>query len=160
MKLTPLDIRHAVFGSRFRGYDKKEVDLFLETLAQEFEVLTKGNMEFRERLVGLEETLEELKKKEGALTSTLLSAQKAMDDMKATAHKEGELIIKEAELRAEDLIRTASMQVSHLQRDIFDLKRQRDMFIEKLRGFIQGFEKTLALEDKEEREEAYRPDKE
>ncbi|HET6371315.1 MAG TPA: DivIVA domain-containing protein [Nitrospiria bacterium] len=150
MKLTPLDIRQAVFGLTLRGYDRKEVDLFMEALAQEFETMIKENNELRERMVAMEGSLNELKKKEGALTSTLISAQKAIDEMKSTAQKEGELIIKEAELKAEELSRSASAEVSRLQREIFDLKRQRDQFIEKLRAYIQGFERALTWEDKEE----------
>jgi cell division initiation protein len=150
MKLTPLDIRQAVFGSTLRGYDRKEVDLFMEALAQEFESMIKENTGLRERLVAMEESLNELKKKEGALTSTLISAQKAIDEMKSTAQKEGELIIKEAELKAEELTRSASTEVSRLQREIFDLRRQRDQFIDKLRAYIQGFERALTWEDKEE----------
>jgi cell division initiation protein len=150
MKLTPLDIRQAVFGSSLRGYDRKEVDLFMEALAQEFESMIRENTELRERLVAVEGSLNELKKKEGALTNTLISAQKAIDEMKSTAQKEGELIVKEAELRAEELARSASSEVSRLQREIFDLRRQRDQFIEKLRAYIQGFERALTWEDREE----------
>lgn len=157
MKLTPLDIRQAVFRSGFRGYDREAVDLFLETLAQHFEALVKENMTYREKLTGLESSLEELKKKEAALVNTLVSAQKTIDEMKETAQKEGKLIIKEAELRAEELTRDASMELSRLGREITDLKRQRDIFIDKLRAYIQGFERVLLWEEKEE---VGHPDKE
>jgi len=160
MKLTPLDIRQATFGSSFRGYDRKEVDFFLETVAREFEVLARENMEFRERLLALESTHNELKKKEGALTDALVSAQKIMDEMKANAQKEGELILKEAELKAEGLIRAATAELSHLHGEIFDLRRQRDLFIEKLRSYVRGFERALLWDEGEGQEEIVRPQKE
>jgi cell division initiation protein len=150
MKLTPLDIRQAAFRSGFRGYDRKEVDLFLETLAQEFEALAKENMTHREKLGGLESELAELKRKEGALVSTLVSAQRTIEEMKETAQKEGKLIIKEAELKAEEMTRDASLEVSRLQREILDLKRQRDLFVEKLRHYVQSFERVLLWNENEE----------
>jgi len=159
MKLTPLDIRQTTFGSTFRGYDRKEVDYFLGAVAQEFEALAKESMDFRERFLELESTCNDLKKKEGTLTNALLSAQKVIDEMKGNAQKEGELIVREAELKAEGLTRSASEQVSRLQGEIFELRRQRDLFIEKLRSYVRGFEKMLYWEEKDAKEEVLRPEK-
>ena len=30
MKITPLDIQHKVFETKFRGYERRQVDQFLE----------------------------------------------------------------------------------------------------------------------------------
>ena len=34
MKITPLDIQQTVFRTAFRGYDKEEVNRFLEEIAE------------------------------------------------------------------------------------------------------------------------------
>ena len=37
MKITPLEIRQKAFEKVLRGYDKDEVNAFLQTLSQEWE---------------------------------------------------------------------------------------------------------------------------
>lgn len=147
MKWTPIDIRQMTFSSGFRGYAPGEVDAFLENLASEIEEILKENADLRERIDDQGQTIAELKKTEGALTNTLLMAQKAIEEMKRTAQKEGDLIIRQAELRAEEITRSAMKEVSQVQGEILNLRRQRDFFIEKIRSLMQNLEKTMQWED-------------
>ena len=154
MKMTPLDIRQVRFPKAFRGYPPQEVDGFLETLAEEVEEVLRENAKLRERVEEQMQTISELKKAEGALTETLVMAQKAIENMKATAQKEGELIIRQAEIRAEEITQGSVRQVTQLQGELFNLRKQRDLFIEKMKSLIQGFEKTLQWENEKISEEA------
>lgn len=147
MRWTPIDIRQMTFSAGFRGYAPKEVDSFLEDLAGEIEEILKENADLRERIEDQGQTIAELKKTEGALTNTLLMAQKAIEEMKRTAQKEGDLIIRQAELRAEEIARSAMKEVSQVQGEILNLKRQRDFFVEKIRSLMQNLEKTIQWED-------------
>ncbi|MDC4224906.1 MAG: DivIVA domain-containing protein [Candidatus Manganitrophus sp.] len=147
MKWTPVDIRQMTFSTGFRGYAPNEVDSFLEELATEIEAVLKENADLRERIDDQGKTIAELKKTEGALTNTLLMAQKAIEEMKRTAQKEGDLIIRQAELRAEEITRSAMKEVSQVQGEILNLRRQRDFFVEKIRSLMQNLEKTLQWED-------------
>ena len=71
MKITPLDIQQMVFRIGFRGYDKEEVNRFLEELAQTVESLNRDNAVQREKIVFLEQQLAELKRTEATLSNTL-----------------------------------------------------------------------------------------
>ena len=155
MKWTPVDIRQMSFPVGFRGYAPNEVDAFLEILASEIEEILKESADLRERVKDQEQTIAELKKTEGALTNTLLMAQKAIEEMKRNAQKEGDLIIRQAELRAEEITRSAIKETTQLQGDILNLRRQRDFFVEKIRSLMQNLEKTLQWEDEkaDQREE-------
>jgi len=147
MKWTPVDIRQMTFSVGFRGYAPSEVDAFLENLASEIEEVLRENADLRERIEAQDKTIAELKKTEGALTNTLLMAQKAIEEMKRTAQKEGDLIIRQAEMRAEEITRSAMKEVSQVQGEILHLRRQRDFFVEKIRSLMQNLEKTLQWED-------------
>ena len=48
MKMTPLDIQQQQFKTRFRGFDVREVDTFLEQTAGAFEALQRENEEYQE----------------------------------------------------------------------------------------------------------------
>ncbi|MEK7279084.1 MAG: DivIVA domain-containing protein, partial [Nitrospirota bacterium] len=82
MKITPMEIKQSSFKVRMRGYDKEEVDTFLGFLSDEFEVIIKENSSLKERLSSVDDQLSELKKKEHALSSTLLTAHDLVEEIK------------------------------------------------------------------------------
>jgi len=94
MKITPLDIQQMVFKVRFRGYDKQEVNRFLEELAETVEILNRDNAVQREKIVLLEQQLAESKRTEATLSNTLVSAQSLAEDVKRSAQREAELVVK------------------------------------------------------------------
>ncbi len=138
------------FRTRFRGYYPNEVDTFLEDLADEVSEVLKENATLKERLEEQSRTIADLKKKETALTQSMIMAQKAIEDMKANAKKEGELIVRQAEIRAEESTHLAGKQVTQLQSELLSLERQRDLFVERVRSLMQSFDKTLQWESERE----------
>jgi cell division initiation protein len=149
MKITPLDIQQMVFKSRFRGYDKEEVNRFLEELAQTVEELNRDNAILRDKIVFLEQQLAELKRTEATLSNTLVSAQSLAEDVKRTAQREADLVMKEAELKAGELIRQARVELTDTQRDLSALQKQRLLMVERLRATIRTFERMLEVEEHE-----------
>ena len=149
MKITPIDIQQVSFAVRLRGYDRKEVDNFLDLLAKDFEKLIKESQEIKEKMASLENQVMELKKKENTLNSTLIAVQKVVDEMKQNAQKEVGLLIKEAELKAEEITQGAQAERLRLQNDIQDLQKQKVLFLEKIRSVLRTFEKTVELEEKD-----------
>jgi cell division initiation protein len=149
MKITPLDIQQMVFKSRFRGYDKEEVNRFLEELAQTVEELNRDNAILRDKIVFLEQQLTELKRTEATLSNTLVSAQSLAEDVKRTAQREADLVMKEAELKAGELIRQARVELTDTQRDLSSLQKQRLLMVERLRATLRTFERMLEVEEHE-----------
>ena len=149
MKITPLDIQQMVFKANFRGYDKEEVNRFLEQVAQTVELLNRDNAVQREKIAMLEQQLAELKRTEATLSSTLLSAQSLAEDVKRNAQREADLLIKEAELKASELIRQAGIELTDTQRDLSGLRKQRMIMVERLRSSLRMFERMLEVEEQE-----------
>jgi cell division initiation protein len=149
MRITPLDIQQMVFKASFRGYDKEEVNRFLEELAQTIESLNRDQAIQREKIVFLEQQLAELKRTEATLSSTLLSAQSLAEDVKRNAQREADLVIKEAELKAGELIRRAGVELTDTQRDLSSLQKQRLLMVERLRASLRMFERMLEVEEQE-----------
>jgi cell division initiation protein len=149
MRITPLDIQQMVFKVNFRGYDKEEVNRFLEELAQTVESLNRDQAVQREKILFLEQQLAELKRTEATLSNTLLSAQSLADDVKQNAQREADLVIKEAELKAGELIRQARVELTDTQRDLSSLQKQRLLMVERLRASLRMFERMLEVEEQE-----------
>jgi DivIVA domain len=85
MRITPLDIRKQEFKKVMRGLDADEVYAFLNTVAEEYEAVLSDNKNLRERLVAIEERLNEFKSIETNLRNTLLTAEKLTQEAKESA---------------------------------------------------------------------------
>jgi cell division initiation protein len=149
MRITPLDIQQMVFNVSFRGYDKEEVNRFLEELAQTVESLNRDHTVQQEKIIFLEQQLAELKRTEATLSNTLLSAQSLAEDVKRNAQRESDLVIKEAEVKAGELIRQARVALADTQRDLSSLQKQRLLMVERLRASLRMFERLFEVEEQE-----------
>jgi len=149
MKITQLDIQQMVFRTKLRGYDREEVNRFLEELAQTVESLNRDNALLRERLAMTEQQVSELKRTETTLSNTLVAAQSLADDVKRSANRDAELIVKEAELKAGEVIRQARVELGETQRDLSQLQKQRLLMVERMRATLHTFERMLDVESAE-----------
>ncbi len=147
MKITPIDIQQMEFRVRFRGYDRQEVDQFLDEVAQAVDTLTKDNSTLREKLSAVERELGELKKTEATLTQTLVSTQALTDQLKQAAQRDTDLMMKEAELKAEEVLREAHQELARSQRDLIELRKLRLLAVERLRSMLRSFERMLEIEE-------------
>lgn len=152
MRITPLDIQQKQFSTRLRGFDMEEVDSFLELIREEMEELLRENANLREEARRFEKQLKEYKNLEQTLQSTLISTQQISEEYKSTAKKDAELMMKEAELKAQEIIRDAQVKVVKIHEDITDLKGVRRHFKEELKRLIENHLTMLEF-DKEREEE-------
>ena len=148
MRITPLDIQQKQFPVKFRGFDVEEVYAFLEVVREEMEELTRENSVLKENVFRMESQLKEFKGMETTLRETLLTAQQMVDDYKTNSLKEAELIHREAEMKAESMMKDAQEKVIKIHEDIVDMKGIRRHFKEELRRLIEGHLNMLEF-DKE-----------
>jgi cell division initiation protein len=137
MHLTPLDIRKMPFRHTLSGFDRDQVNTFLEQVANEYEKIIRENDEFTTRIKHLEEKLDQYVKIERTLSDTLLTAQKATDDARLNAQKEAELILKDAQIRAGRYEDESRRRVHDLESEIISLTTQRDSFLARFRAMLK-----------------------
>jgi cell division initiation protein len=152
MRITPLDIQQKQFPMKFRGFDVEEVYAFLEVIREEMEDLLRDNATLKETVQRLENQTKDHKDMETTLRETLLTAQQLVDEYKTNARKEAELVVKEAELKADDILKEAQEKVIKIHEDIVDLKGIRRHFKEEIKRLVEGHLKMLEFD--KEREEA------
>lgn len=158
MQLTPLEIMQREFRKILRGYDPEEVRHFIESVADEVATLLKDNAAHVERIAELEERVKAHESQEESLRNTLVTAQRMTEEIKANAKREGELIIREAESRAQRLTAEAQARVAEIQKEILDLRRQRDLFVATLRAHLQAHLELLQGGARREAKEPKEPD--
>ena len=145
MKLTPLDIQQQQFTMRFRGFDVREVDLFLEQMANTFEQLQRDNETLKEEVLRLRRESHGLRKREETFKRAMLHSQKVLENMKDNAEKQAELIVAEAEIKADKIIHHAQGRLNRLQEDITELKRQRVQIEVEINAIIEAHAKLLKI---------------
>ncbi|MGD1048727.1 MAG: DivIVA domain-containing protein, partial [Candidatus Krumholzibacteriaceae bacterium] len=143
MRITPLDIRKQEFKKVMRGLDSEEVYAFLNTIAEEYEAVLSDNKNLRERLVALEERLNEYKAIETNLRNTLLTAEKLTQEAKENARREASLMIREAEMEADKAAESIRAHTSQLRREILELKKNKDNYITRLKTLLDSHKKML-----------------
>ncbi|MDQ7797726.1 MAG: DivIVA domain-containing protein [Candidatus Edwardsbacteria bacterium] len=148
MKLTPLDIRKQTFKKKpMGGLDPAEVQAFLEMVAGEFEELIRENTSLAERMQGLDGKIDDYRRMEKTLQDTLMSAQKTSDELRDNAERRGELFIKEAQFKADQIIGEARARLMDLQRQIADLKNVRSSYLAKLRSLVDSHLEMLQTQE-------------
>lgn len=149
MLLSPLEIQQKQFPNRFRGLDAKEVESFLQKVADQMSAYLKQIDELRRELEDKERQLGEHQGREQTLKNTLVSAQKTVEQMKANAQKEAKLLVSEAEVKAERILNNAHNRLAQIHEDIAELKRQRTQFEMKIRATIETYQKMLDMQKEE-----------
>ena len=143
MKITPLDITQKTFRRAFRGCDSQEVEAFLALVASEVEALAKEAQTLREDARRMQEEISDLRSRERTLQETMITAQKACEDIRDAARKEAEITLSEAELQAEKIVQSAHLRYLRIVDDIGEAKRQRAQFEAGVRAIAEGHLKLL-----------------
>jgi len=164
-RLTPLEIQKHEFSRKWKGFDPVEVEQFLALVAEEMEELTRTASDYETRHCILQEENAEHRERERILKETLLTAQRASDDIRQAAAKQAELIVREAQDSGERLTHNAMQRAADVEKAIHELKIQRANFRLQLQKMLELFQTVLDFDredDDKQKPVSYmtrRPDK-
>ncbi len=156
MKITPIDIQRQAFSRRFRGLDTDEVRGFLTLVAEELAAVERERSHLDQQVKHMEGLLDEHRQREGILKSTLLTAQKASDDIREAAHRQAEANVKEAELQADKLLQLAQGRAHAVEGGILELRALRTALRTDIRAFVTRLTSILDLQEEAELEDNLR----
>ena len=147
MRITPHDIRQQQFTVRmFRGFDPPQVDAFLEDVADDYETLLKENALLKEQIAASEERSRGVIEREKNLHDVMVTTQRLVDEMKAAAKRESELIVRESELRGEKVMEAARGEEAKIRVEIQALKRLRRQLVEDFNATLERYHRMLLME--------------
>jgi cell division initiation protein len=137
--LTLNDIINVSFRkSNFSGYRTEDVDVFIDQVKDSYDQLLKKTMEQTEayetlanekkelekKLSVLAEKIEDYRQEESEIKNALVSAQKLGESSVREARHKAEIILKDANLKAERILSTAKADVVEQQRELDELKKK------------------------------------
>ncbi len=137
MKVTPLDIQQKRFTVAFRGYERTEVQAFLDTVREEMEALVREVTELREFHQTYDDRMKDYRDREDTLKTTMITTHKIAEDIRENARKEAALMLKDAELRYHQTLERAREEKLKLDAEIHELERRKQHFLLDLKKVIQ-----------------------
>ena len=149
MKITPIEIKEHRFKKGLMGYDKNEVNALMWIIAETIEELAKQNNKLEEKIKDMATKLFEHEEREKILRETITTAQKMVEDLKNNAKKEAELIISEARIQADELVKKAHERIIKIQDEIYQLKKQRLDIQSSLKAMLEHHANLLNMGNRE-----------
>ena len=156
MKISPMDIQRQTFTQKFRGFDREEVRTYLALVAEELASLQREHDSLAQKVQSLQYVVDEAKEREVILKNTLLTAQKASEEIKENARKQAESQVREAELQADRLVELAQSRAHEVERGILDLRAHRSALRTDVRALITRLSHLLDLQEEAELEDNLR----
>ena len=138
MSLTPLDIHNKEFGRTFRGYKEDEVDEFLDEVVKELEGYIRENIRLKDELEKFQANVDQYRKMENTLNSTLIVAQETAEEVKSAAHREAELIVRESEEKAEKILTEARERAKQVAAENEHMRLQTQLLKSRLKTLLQS----------------------
>ncbi len=118
MPLTPVEIRHIQLKRGLFGYRKSAVHRMMDDIADSFEAVWRERSQLVERVDELETEVTRHVELEGLLRSTLVSAERASQDLKEAARREADVIVTEANAEARKVLRDAITEKEQVMGDV------------------------------------------
>jgi cell division initiation protein len=143
-RIMPVDLERKDFRTRFRGYDRSQVDDLMQEVADEIARLRMANKKLDEEAVAIRRELEGHRAQEGTLKEALLLAQKTADETRASAHREADLIVEEARRKAEEMHQQNETRLADLRWEIERLRLDRQRFLTNFRNMLEAQLRELA----------------
>lgn len=142
--LTSLDVVNQSFKKSINGYDKTEVDEFLDQVADSLQQYAQKIKDLERDLLKKDEDLTEYDKMKNVLHETLLMAQKSADEKLKSTREEAEKILANAKEQAAKICGDATHEADRLRTGVSQIKNIRDMYADEVRGMLGKFDKLLS----------------
>ncbi|MBR2408156.1 MAG: DivIVA domain-containing protein [Lachnospiraceae bacterium] len=136
--ITPIEIQNKVFKSGGLGYDKKDVDHFMQDILENYEELYREKMEMTDKMNVLNDGLQYYKTIEKTLQKALVLAERTAEETKSTAMKNALLIEQEAVSKANMILEDAKRELEKIRKQTLELVRQYDMYKAKFKSLANA----------------------
>ncbi|MBQ4262772.1 MAG: DivIVA domain-containing protein [Bacilli bacterium] len=126
------------FNTVFRGYDKLEVQRFIDEFIKGYESLLEKSKKTEEANKLLLEKISYYEKIENTMNKAIFNAESAGDQIKNAARKEAELLISEARRNSSRIINDALLKAEKAQNHAELLRRNTNVLKRRLRQIIES----------------------
>jgi cell division initiation protein len=124
MALTPVEIRHIRLRKALFGYQTKQTDDLLADIVNSFEDVWRDRADLADKIEQLGTELVRYRELEQLLRTTLISAERASQQMTDQTRRETESVLSEARAEAREILREAMAERERLNAEINRIRAQ------------------------------------
>jgi cell division initiation protein len=146
MSITPVEVRHAQLSRAFLGYSRRATDNLLESIAQSYEQTWWERADLRDEVERLQSELARFKDMERLLRDTMMSAERAAEDLRSQSRREYDMLLQEARLKAREIVLEAEAERERTRGEIRRLQTDRSELRASYRAFLQAAMERLDRE--------------
>ena len=158
MALNSLDVQNKTFNTQMRGYNKHEIEEFLDIIVRDYDEFAQKIKDQERELKALRERVKYFDDMKDSLNKSIVVAQDAADNLRVQAQSEsnsiiaeasqkGQLIIEAAKKEAGTILNQASDDARRLVRDTDDLKRKMRLYHQRMTSIIEAQLASIHSED-------------
>jgi len=125
--ITPNDIKDRILSTASHGYNVDETNAFLDEIAESYSAIYAENKELYRKMEILASKIEEYREEEDSIKSTLITAQKAADQLTKGTKEKAEALLTESANKA--------------QQTVIDAKEKAESLVSEARDFVAGLTK-------------------
>jgi cell division initiation protein len=136
--ITPLEIQEKEFGRALKGFREEEVNEFLDQITLDLERLLAENEQLMMENQQLRDDLRKRQESETSVLNTLETAKALLDDISVSAEKRAQILLKNAELEAQTMMREAKESVARMKDEHEVMNNRLNTFRRKYRDLLEG----------------------
>ncbi len=125
------------FKTSLPGYNKEEVNHFVNEVTREYESLLNRLKSSDSRILELEKELEHYKQMEMSLNKAISLAEESTKNIKESAFEQSRSIIEDAKRNASRVINSALIRAENIEREAELVKRKVVSFKRRFRGLVE-----------------------
>ena len=128
--ISPMDIHLKEFSTvSTEGYDREEVDSFLDAVADELEKLTNKNKELEDAVASMDRKVSQFDEMQKTLQTALMNAQRSAGNILQEARRQAAAIIKRAQDRSDRILEDLEREKTHI---LSSFSAIRDQIVEQI----------------------------
>lgn len=137
--ITPMDLRTKTFKKvAVSGYDRKEVDEYLEVLNEDYEKVYKQSIENADKINTLTKLLDTYKSMEDNIKNAIVVAQSTAEELAKNSREKAELILEDARLKAQKIIDEANEEAKKTATQLAEMKTAMELYKNSARGMLEA----------------------
>ena len=139
MAIGPMDIHHKEFSTvRMGGYNKEDVDAFLDQVADELDRLLHRSQEQAELLESMRQKASQYDTMQQTLQNALINAQKSADSIVLESKVQAEAQIKEAREQSLRILEEAQSEGTRISQSFEGVREQARAYLGTMRELLEN----------------------
>ncbi|MBN2857415.1 MAG: DivIVA domain-containing protein [Candidatus Delongbacteria bacterium] len=149
MEFCKDEIVNKTFKPAFKGYNKVEVEVYLEYIGEEVEKILNENADLKKKFTDINNDYQKFSKEKESFNDEQVRAKKEIEQIKRDTQKYCEQLKADARVSQQNTLKESYVMLKDLKKDIDDLKKIKESFIKRYQTYLRDQLESLKLFQKE-----------